>query len=1091
MAQTITVTATLENFCSKGLPSPDWFCQMNPLSSPADDHNNNGIADIYESGRTLTIDLLLPEAGEGYQWNAISDGQLRISMFGDLDSDPLPPENPAELDPNGYYDPEWMDVDVEGFSLGRIIDGNLDNDLFNFGVEQDWWGAMINGVPDGYDRGTLWGGEGPEVIYGDALLPADAISSRTQDGVLEFNFALAHDHNDLTGHPYFDNREEFITIELTFEAERVPAGTIPSPEPPPGDGTPTDPEPETPPDSPPSDPPPSDPAPSDPAPSDPPPSGDGEPAVSLPTDDIGASRTSGESTLSASEWDHSFLRFDVSGSTPVETATLRLYVLTADDLITYLWPAASDDWDETGGWPEEYGYVWLDTPLAQASHAAVGYIEFDVTDFVRNQRAGDGIASFEVSNNASGWKSYGSRESAHPPELLISGTSTPGDPTANQPPSAQATISPQSGTAPLTVNFDASSSTDSDGAIVSYQWQLDGVEISTSAADSTSLDMPGQYSLKLTVTDNAGATASLTTPLEVLAPDAPLAPDAAFTATPTTGVAPLEVSLSAADSSDPDGQISAYRWDFGDGATGSDLSTTHSYDQPGSYTITLTVEDDSGLTATATRQIIVNAPAQPEDPPPPSGGSSTVTRQPLADIGAARNGSSSVLSMNEWDHSFLRFDVSGSTPVETATLRLYVLTADDLITYLWPAASDDWDETGGWPEEYGYVWLDTPLAQASHAAVGYIEFDVTDFVRNQRAGDGIASFEVSNNASGWKSYASRESINPPELIITDASGPGESTGVESPPVGTTVPIQVSCPESVSATVGQSVTLSCSIDIGSTVPVGTALSWSVLSAPVSLSLPESSDVTLTFTPPVEGEYILEFQVDDGLSFETRSVSVVVSPLSGALRILPLGNSITQSDQAHQSYRYPLWTKLIDAGLDFDFIGTQNTNFGGTPNWPDHAGLSFDPDHEGHWGWRADEVLSNLDNWLAGYAGAPDLVLLHLGTNDLSDGESVESTLADLEQIIASLRSANASVRVLIAKLIPTTRAFNTEIDTFNSSLDAFVASQTSIASPVVVVDQNEGYFADSDNFDGVHPNESGKEKMAQKWFDALVTEGLIY
>jgi PKD repeat protein len=74
-------------------------------------------------------------------------------------------------------------------------------------------------------------------------------------------------------------------------------------------------------------------------------------------------------------------------------------------------------------------------------------------------------------------------------------------------------------------------------------------------------------------------------------------PVAALTATPTSGVAPLIVNFSAAGSTDPDGSIVAYAWDFGDGGgqTGG-VSVQRTYSSPGTYTATLTVTDNAGLT---------------------------------------------------------------------------------------------------------------------------------------------------------------------------------------------------------------------------------------------------------------------------------------------------------------------------------------------------------------------------------------------------------------------------------------------------------------------------------------------------------------
>jgi PKD repeat protein len=90
------------------------------------------------------------------------------------------------------------------------------------------------------------------------------------------------------------------------------------------------------------------------------------------------------------------------------------------------------------------------------------------------------------------------------------------------------------------------------------------------------------------------------------------APTASFTADPTSGEAPLVVSFDAAASSDPDGTIASYTWDFGDGSTGTGATISHDYTAAGIYPVTLAVTDDGGATDTAMATITVNpAPVAP------------------------------------------------------------------------------------------------------------------------------------------------------------------------------------------------------------------------------------------------------------------------------------------------------------------------------------------------------------------------------------------------------------------------------------------------------------------------------------------------
>jgi hypothetical protein len=87
------------------------------------------------------------------------------------------------------------------------------------------------------------------------------------------------------------------------------------------------------------------------------------------------------------------------------------------------------------------------------------------------------------------------------------------------------------------------------------------------------------------------------------APGPPIAnPGGPYTA--GTGVT---LQLNGGGSSDPDGVVVAYEWSFGDGGAGSGVSPTHVYAVAGSYTVSLTVTDNDGLTHTATTTVLVEA----------------------------------------------------------------------------------------------------------------------------------------------------------------------------------------------------------------------------------------------------------------------------------------------------------------------------------------------------------------------------------------------------------------------------------------------------------------------------------------------------
>src|SRR5665648_119868 len=176
---------------------------------------------------------------------------------------------------------------------------------------------------------------------------------------------------------------------------------------------------------------------------------------------------------------------------------------------------------------------------------------------------------------------------------------------SNQSPIASFTATPTSGVAPLAVSFNASSSSDSDGSIVSYTWDFKDGNTGNGQTINHTFSSTGSYNVMLTVLDNEGATDTTTKNITITETLSNQSPIASFTATPTSGVAPLAVSFNASSSSDSDGSITSYAWDFKDGYTGNGVTVNHTFNSTGSYNVELTVTDNEGASDSTTKTITV------------------------------------------------------------------------------------------------------------------------------------------------------------------------------------------------------------------------------------------------------------------------------------------------------------------------------------------------------------------------------------------------------------------------------------------------------------------------------------------------------
>ncbi|NLX48746.1 MAG: carbohydrate-binding protein [Methanospirillum sp.] len=222
-----------------------------------------------------------------------------------------------------------------------------------------------------------------------------------------------------------------------------------------------------------------------------------------------------------------------------------------------------------------------------------------------------------------------------------------------------------------------------------------------------------------------------------------------------------------------------------------------------------------------------------------------------------------------------------------------------------------------------------------------------------------------------------------------------------------------------------------------------------------------------------------------------ICICIAPLAvqadAAVKVMPLGDSITRggswTTSPYPSYRYYLDESLRASGYSLDFVGSTSTAF---------TKFAFDQNHEGHGGYTTGMMVgtpsfSPLAAWLAS-SPAPDIVLLHVGTNDALEGIPLATRIANMKKIVSILRQKNPGVRVLMAQIIPTGDAgLNSKglLLDFNRALPSIAAGLSTPTSPVAVVDLFTGYDGVADNQpDGIHPKTSGERKMAGAWHRAL-------
>jgi lysophospholipase L1-like esterase len=199
----------------------------------------------------------------------------------------------------------------------------------------------------------------------------------------------------------------------------------------------------------------------------------------------------------------------------------------------------------------------------------------------------------------------------------------------------------------------------------------------------------------------------------------------------------------------------------------------------------------------------------------------------------------------------------------------------------------------------------------------------------------------------------------------------------------------------------------------------------------------------------------------------------------VRVMPLGDSITWGvgSATTSSYRKPLGDLASgQSRYTVRFVGSQA------------SGSLPDPANEGHSGYIIDQIRAGIDGWLD--FAKPDVVLLHLGINDLDRGIDVANAPARFKALTDRIFADKPGVTVLALGLIPTTPGLQTQVAAYNTQLKALQATEQQAGSKFRYVEPPA--LTPAQMYDGLHPNDAGYQRIANAFYPALdqaFTDGL--
>lgn len=208
------------------------------------------------------------------------------------------------------------------------------------------------------------------------------------------------------------------------------------------------------------------------------------------------------------------------------------------------------------------------------------------------------------------------------------------------------------------------------------------------------------------------------------------------------------------------------------------------------------------------------------------------------------------------------------------------------------------------------------------------------------------------------------------------------------------------------------------------------------------------------------------------------------------VMPLGDSITWGYTVKNGtpvvvdgYRKDLWTRLRNVGLNVNFVGSCPR-----PTWDqwkcNGEGTMGDNNHEGHSGYRIDQLSTHVTSWVQTYQ--PSAVLLMVGTNDIAQNYDLPNAPARLSQLIDKILAARPNaVRVFVGSIIQFgSSVHDAEVKAYNDAVYRITQNKGAHVHfvPNHIIGKERGDLAD-----GVHPTDCGYAKLSYLWYTYMEPE----
>ena len=196
------------------------------------------------------------------------------------------------------------------------------------------------------------------------------------------------------------------------------------------------------------------------------------------------------------------------------------------------------------------------------------------------------------------------------------------------------------------------------------------------------------------------------------------------------------------------------------------------------------------------------------------------------------------------------------------------------------------------------------------------------------------------------------------------------------------------------------------------------------------------------------------------------------------ILPLGDSITHgfSSTDDAGYRSALFKLIVAANQNVTFVGSLS-------NGPSTvSGKTFPKNHEGHDGNTVTGITGYVPPSKA-FTTTPHIVLLHIGTNDMTSNADPTTTANQLDTLVTDLVAAVPNALIVVAKIVPLGYT-NANYNSYIAKIPGIVTAHANKNQNVVLVDMSTLPTSDIRGSGNVHPTDQGYADMANLWYGAI-------